>query len=91
MGEQRGGPWRAWYKTARWLRLRSQVFLRDLYTCRLCRQVTASAICDHIKPHRGDDRLFFDEANLQTLCKQCHDSIKQADEQQSLHQRGVWY
>ena len=26
-------PWRTWYKTARWERLRKQVLVRDLYTC----------------------------------------------------------
>jgi 5-methylcytosine-specific restriction protein A len=48
-------------------------------------------LCDHIEPHRGDDRLFWDENNLQTLCKGCHDEVKQAEEQASLHTRGVWY
>ena len=27
---------------------------------------------DHIVPHRGDQRLFWDEANWQTLCTSCH-------------------
>lgn len=27
---------------------------------------------DHIIPHRGDTALFWDENNLQTLCKSCH-------------------
>lgn len=88
-----GPPWRAWYKTARWQELRLKVFGRDLYTCQMkgCGRVTAHPVCDHIKPHRGDERLFWDEANLQTLCPTCHDTIKQSEEQQSLHTRGVWY
>jgi 5-methylcytosine-specific restriction protein A len=28
---------------------------------------------DHIRPHRGEQSLFFDRANLQGLCKPCHD------------------
>ena len=29
---------------------------------------------DHIIPHRGDRRLFWDRNNWQALCKSCHDS-----------------
>ena len=36
-------------------------------------------VVDHIEPHRGDERLFF-EGSLQTLCPDHHDSIKQAQE-----------
>lgn len=32
---------------------------------------------DHIKPHRGNELLFFDPTNLQSLCKPCHDGAKQ--------------
>jgi len=86
-------PWRAWYKTAKWQRLRAATFERDLFTCQECGRIegrTSHLICDHIKPHRGDERLFWDPTNLQTLCKSCHDAVKQAAEQASLHQRGVW-
>ena len=27
---------------------------------------------DHIVPHRGDPRLFWDEENWQALCHSCH-------------------
>lgn len=27
---------------------------------------------DHIVPHRGDPELLYDEANLQSLCHECH-------------------
>lgn len=30
-------------------------------------------VVDHIKPHRGDKVLFWDSANWQPLCKECHD------------------
>lgn len=78
-------PWRAWYKTARWQKLRQAVFLRDLFTCQMprCGKIEANTsrlVCDHKVPHRGDDRLFWCEANLQTLCKPCHDRVKQAEE-----------
>ena len=32
-----------------------------------------SQVVDHIKPHRGDYDLFWDESNWQGLCKRCHD------------------
>ena len=41
----------------------------------------AASVVDHIKPHNGDPALFWDVANWQPLCKQCHDSIKQREEQ----------
>ena len=28
---------------------------------------------DHIRPHRGDSILFWDQNNWQALCKRCHD------------------
>lgn len=89
-------PWKQWYKTARWRALRLKIFLRDLYTCqnKECGRLesnTALLVCDHIKPHRGNVHLFWDETNLQTLCKTCHDTIKQREEQATLHQRGIWH
>lgn len=36
------------------------------------RAVTATVV-DHVKPHRGDPVLFWDEKNWQSLCKPCHD------------------
>lgn len=96
-GRQRndaGTPWRRWYKTARWHALRLEVFRRDLFQCRACGRIegnTSQLVCDHVQPHRGSERLFWDEANLQTLCKPCHDTVKRREEQDSLHLRGVWY
>lgn len=37
-------------------------------------------IVDDIRPHHGDERLFFDRAKLQSLCKSCHDGLKQSNE-----------
>lgn len=54
-------------------------------------KVVTRFVCDHEKAHRGSERLFWDPNNHQTMCKPCHDSHKQADEQASLQQRGVWY
>lgn len=80
-------PWKRWYHTARWARLRWQVLLRDAFTCRMCGKLegdTARLVADHKTPHRGDARLFWDLDNLQTLCADpCHNSVKQAEEQQT--------
>lgn len=73
-------PWRRWYKTARWQRLRWAVLVRDMFTCARCQRLeadTSQLVADHRKPHRGDEALFWDEGNLWTLCKTCHDSWKQ--------------
>lgn len=35
-------------------------------------------IVDHIEPHRGNERLYWDRNNLQTLCRLCHDRDKQS-------------
>lgn len=39
-----------------------------------------STIVDHIKPHRGDRRLFLAPSNRQALCTTCHSSTKQREE-----------
>lgn len=74
--------WRAWYKTARWQRLRWSILLRDLFTCRRCGLLADSPdlVADHVMPHRGDEEMFWDAGNLQCLCKACHDGEKQREE-----------
>lgn len=41
---------------------------------------TSQLVADHIVPHLGDWALFADPANLQCLCKTCHDGPKQAQD-----------
>lgn len=36
-------------------------------------ETTAATVVDHIIPHRGDRKLFWDRNNWQSLCKACHD------------------
>jgi 5-methylcytosine-specific restriction protein A len=73
-------PWRAWYKTTRWTKLRQVILLRDLYTCQMCGRIsTTGMVVDHKAPHRGNAALFWSEANLQVLCSSpCHSKHKQA-------------
>lgn len=75
-------PWRAWYKTARWQKLRWSILLRDLFACQTCKRVeadTSKLVCDHVEPHRGDEQKFW-SGPFQTLCKDCHDRVKQSEE-----------
>lgn len=75
--------WRAWYKTARWQRLRWQVLVEGRFTCARCGILegeTSQLVADHVTPHRGDAGLFWDRANLQVLCVPCHAGPKQAEE-----------
>ena len=60
--------------------LRWHILKRDLFTCRICGAVHADTRmleADHIVPHKGDHKLFWDPKNHQALCKQCHDRHKQ--------------
>lgn len=42
-------------------------------------RVEPATVVDHIKPHRGDKKLFWDKNNWQPLCERHHD-IKTARE-----------
>lgn len=50
-------------------------FLNRLPTCRFCKE--PATVVDHIKPHKGDPRLFWDRTNWQPLCAHHHNSTKQ--------------
>lgn len=80
-------PWRSWYKTARWQKLRAQVLVRDAYTCQRTGALLSgrhpapdSPVVNHRIPHRGDPSLFWDEANLETVAKAVHDREIQQEE-----------
>lgn len=60
------------YKTDRWERLRLRVLVESAYQCAQCGDVTVRLEVDHIRPHRGDLRSFWDRSNLQALCVACH-------------------
>lgn len=55
-------------------------FLATRPYCLRCGAIAATV--DHIKPHRGDDRLFWDRTNWQPLCTPCHSRHKQREERQ---------
>ena len=58
----------------RWRKARKEHLQREPI-CRLCLgsgRTTAGSVVDHITPHRGDQQLFWDRTNWQTLCVTCH-------------------
>jgi 5-methylcytosine-specific restriction enzyme A len=74
--------WNAWYKSRRWKKLRLKHLKKEPY-CQCPHhkgKMVEGNVVDHIKPHKGDTRLFWDENNLQTLTKPCHDKFKQSEE-----------
>lgn len=84
---RRGLEWRKWYGLARWKAkpngARWRCLVRDLFTCQMCGVIEADSsqlVADHKIPHRGDAALFWDDDNLQCLCKPCHDADKQRAE-----------
>lgn len=73
--------WNGFYTGAYWQRRRRQQLLEHPL-CKFCAQrgeLTRASVVDHVQPHRGDWNLFV-LGELQSLCKHCHDSIKQRHE-----------
>lgn len=83
-------PWRAWYNTPRWERLRRQAFERDLYTCQRSGEICSgtgndqnSPVANHKIPHHGDAALFWDINNIETVTKRIHDGLIQSEERRA--------
>ena len=71
--KMRGGADARGYN-AEWRRAR-KAFLQLHPLCVECMKrgvLTPATVVDHIMPHRGDQRLFWDESNWQSLCATCH-------------------
>jgi 5-methylcytosine-specific restriction protein A len=75
------------YYTKQWAVLRREALTRDGYQCQRCRVILTngrrsprSAVVHHIKAHKGDMVLFYDLANLQAVCWQCHSGAIQSEE-----------
>ncbi|WP_312056850.1 HNH endonuclease [Acinetobacter courvalinii] len=68
----------------RWQKARER-FLRSNPLCVYCKasgRVEVATVVDHIIPHRGDQDIFWDESQWQSLCVSCHSSVKQREEKQ---------
>jgi 5-methylcytosine-specific restriction protein A len=78
---------------SRWDKAR-KTYLMSHPLCVMCQKegrVTPATVVDHIKPHKGDQQLFWDTANWQSLCKPHHDRDKQREERgrfQAVHADG---
>ena len=75
-----------WYRSKRWQRLRASHLKREPMC--MCpehkgKYIEANVV-DHITPHRGNPRLFWNPTNLQSLSTHCHNSWKQSEERADL-------
>lgn len=80
--DQRRGSARQRGYDSRWDKARL-AYLASHPLCVMCsvqRRLTPATVVDHIIPHKGDLRLFWDTDNWQPLCKPCHDGAKQRAE-----------
>lgn len=74
--------WRKLYKSKAWRKGRL-VFLAQHPLCERCQakgRITAASVVNHRKPHKGDEVLFFSQANWEALCKPHHDADVQQEE-----------
>ena len=58
-------------------------FLGEHPLCVMCEKqgrITVATVVDHKIPHKGDQELFWDESNWQSLCKPHHDRDKAEEE-----------
>lgn len=83
---RRDSPHRALYDLAIWRNkttgLRQQQLDREPRCERHLRQgeVVIATTVNHRQPHKGDWSLFVDPANHESVCKECHDQVIQAEE-----------
>lgn len=70
--------------TYRWQQA-SRAFLRlhPLCQCQDCdegrKRLTLATVVDHIVPHRGDERLFWDTSNWAAMAVECHNRKTQRE------------
>ena len=65
--------WSRLYHTKAWENA-SKRFLAEHLWCAADGCDRPSRVTDHIRPHKGDLELFWDTANWQPLCVQCHNA-----------------
>jgi 5-methylcytosine-specific restriction enzyme A len=60
----------------RWRRARAAYLARHplCVRCQAAGCIEPSTVVDHVVPHRGDEKLFWDTRNWAPSCKRCHDS-----------------
>jgi len=83
-GKQLSGraAYRNLYKSKRWQQLRKEMLSKQKW-CQCPHhkgKFVPGEVVDHIIPHKGDTKLFFDRNNLQVLSASCHNGPKQSSE-----------
>ena len=69
------------YNDRRWRKAAAQ-YKRDNPLCIECKEagrISPTYACDHIRPHHGNERLFWLESNWQPLCRECHNRKSQGE------------
>lgn len=61
---------------SRWQKARATYLCRNPLCVECFKQskVVPATVVDHIRPHKGDQKLFWDRDNWAALCKRHHDS-----------------
>lgn len=80
-------PWRRWYATAVWQRIRARQLTEEPY-CERCLprgQAVPATVVNHKVPHEGNWDLFI-RGPFESLCKTCHDSEVQSEEARARRQ-----
>ena len=81
--------WHYLYNRGKWGELRAMQLLLQPFCveCAKAGRRRRAEEVDHITPHKGDEELFFNVDNLQSLCKSCH-SRKTIAEQRPQAEKG---
>lgn len=66
---EKSARYNALYHTGKWRAMRA-AHLKAYPYCVMCGGV--ATVADHIEPHCGNEEVFFNERNLQSLCASCH-------------------
>lgn len=76
-----------------WLRARLRHLAKEPF-CRACalaeRSTVVATEVDHIVPHRGNKRLFWDATNWQSLCKSCHSRKSRSEQIEAVQNCGTF-
>src|SRR4029079_15009737 len=74
--DRREQPWASWYRSPIWKAIKSHRLAAEPQ-CRECavegRAEPASHV-DHIEPHQGEESLFMQYENTQSLCRHHHNA-----------------
>ncbi len=64
----------------RWQKKRLEIFERDKWTCRECKNTKDTLHVHHKKYIKGKEPWEYDNEDLETLCMECHELLKKPKE-----------